>query len=243
MTEVQKSQERTEKRKRGRPRLPYKKERPKKKCEAHARTTGEPCEKWALNGADRCKLHGGQTTLVNSGINHHSFKNGRHSKHLPKEIAGRYEAALNDETLLELGAEIALLDIHIGELLERVSGTESKEAWATLNTQVAELRKALFDGTPDINRIIAAFRVVERTAKAGTGHASTWSQIGNAVDQRRRLVEAERRHADHIDQFVSVQEQMVFAAALLASLKAHTDDRTLIGNVASDFSRLLSVKK
>ncbi len=29
------------------------------RCGAHARTTGQPCRKWALIGRTRCRLHGG----------------------------------------------------------------------------------------------------------------------------------------------------------------------------------------
>jgi len=30
-----------------------------KRCGAHARTTGEPCQKWACIGSARCRNHGG----------------------------------------------------------------------------------------------------------------------------------------------------------------------------------------
>lgn len=73
--------------KKGRPRkpsghVPPSKQHRRKRCRAHARTTGKPCRRWAMaNG--RCMMHGGKTP---KGNDHPAFKTGERSKYLLSSI-------------------------------------------------------------------------------------------------------------------------------------------------------------
>ena len=48
---------------------------------------GNPCQKWPIKGRNRCRNHGGKSLR---GVDSPSFKNGRYSKLLPRDLLGRY---------------------------------------------------------------------------------------------------------------------------------------------------------
>ena len=47
---------------------------------------GNPCQKWPIRGRNRCRNHGGKSLR---GVDSPSFKNGRHSKLLPRNLMGK----------------------------------------------------------------------------------------------------------------------------------------------------------
>lgn len=64
------------------PRKPHR----KKKCGAHCRTTGKPCERWAKKGSDRCRRHGGATPKgVDAPQRISSLKHGLYAKTFSKD--------------------------------------------------------------------------------------------------------------------------------------------------------------
>jgi hypothetical protein len=86
------------------------------KCNGKNRQ-GEPCGNEAINGASKCRFHGGASLI---GVASPTFKHGRYSKHLPTRLAARYAEALSDPQLLELRDEIALVGTRQTELLEQL---------------------------------------------------------------------------------------------------------------------------
>ena len=47
---------------------------------------GNPCQKWPIRGRNRCRNHGGKSLI---GTASPSFKNGKHSKLLPRNLLGK----------------------------------------------------------------------------------------------------------------------------------------------------------
>lgn len=69
-------------------------------CGAKTRS-GEPCQKHALNGSSRCKLHGGSAGKANKG-NQHAVKHGIYSRVLTdeeKELWDQVELGKVDDEL------------------------------------------------------------------------------------------------------------------------------------------------
>lgn len=95
---------------------------------------GTPCRAKAMaNG--RCRIHGGATP---SGFALPQYKTGRYSKVLPDALRYRYEVARDDEDLLSLRDEIALLDIRITELL---GSSPNDDTWAQVVGLFEQRRK------------------------------------------------------------------------------------------------------
>ncbi len=103
------------------------------KCGAKKRD-GTPCKASAMKNG-RCRIHGG---LTPSGFASPQFKTGRYSKVLPEAMRRRYEVARDDEDLLSLRDEIALLDLRIIELLGRA---EDEDTWTQSVALIEQRRK------------------------------------------------------------------------------------------------------
>ena len=92
------------------------------RCTARSKRTGEPCKRSPAPGWGVCKMHGagGGRPIVH----------GRYSKVLGR-FRKSYEEALANESLLDLGPTLALLDVRAEQLLEHVD--EGREgAWQEL---------------------------------------------------------------------------------------------------------------
>jgi hypothetical protein len=83
------------------------------------RRNGEPCQKFAIKGSTRCRLHGGKSL---KSIAHPSFKTGKHSKFLPQQLRRDYDATLHDPELLSLRDAIALTEARVVDLVQRLGG-------------------------------------------------------------------------------------------------------------------------
>ncbi|MCB9150190.1 MAG: hypothetical protein H6641_15650 [Caldilineaceae bacterium] len=202
------------------------------KCGAKTRT-GETCKSWAVTGSKRCRMHGGKSP---KGIASPQFKTGRYSKHVPTRLAARYLEAEDDPELIELRADVALLDARIADLLARVDTGESGQAWADVGAAFEDLRQANRKG--DAAAATGAFRRLEMLIIKGSDDRAAWAEVFQLVEQRRRTVESERKHMAAMGQLVAVDKMMTLAGALLAAVKQHVDDKEALRLIAADFSRL-----
>lgn len=135
-----------------------------------------------------CKHHGGASP---KGVASPQFIHGRHSRYLPERIRERYLEALSDPELLNLSAEIALIDQRIGELVEiwqagsqddllhlaraefdRYIGAVEKGDEKQTATHIKKLRDLLY-------------------ADAYLDKAAAWDQITELMDLRRKMAETQ----------------------------------------------------
>jgi hypothetical protein len=202
-------------------------------CGAKTRS-GEPCKNAPmLNG--RCRMHGGMTPR---GPAHGAFKHGRHSKFLPARLADRYQEAMDDDALLELRSEIALLDVRISEVVQRIDTGESGRLWEelkdALRTFIAELTKRNAD------RMREPLQRMEHLIEHGTEDKVVWDELGRLLEQRRKLVESERKRMVEMHQMLTTEEAMTLLAAVVDSLRRHVVDRKVLAAVSADLTRLVA---
>src|SRR5205807_10211401 len=75
------------------------------RCNAKNRR-GVQCKNPSIAPTTKCRFHGG---LSLRGMAAPQYKNGMHSKYLPKHLKEDYEAALADPDMLYLKSQVALL--------------------------------------------------------------------------------------------------------------------------------------
>src|SRR5271170_5409454 len=83
---------------------------------------GKPCRARKIEGAKRCKNHGG---LTPKGIDSPNFKHGRYSQNHPASIRERLAPVLSDPEFLSAADEIHMLTVRIGETIERTATGET----------------------------------------------------------------------------------------------------------------------
>lgn len=200
-------------------------------CGAKTRS-GTPCRMAAMpNG--RCKLHGGKSL---GGMAAPALKHGRYSKYLPERMLDHYHQAAEDATLLELRADIALVDTRLADVLRRVDTGESGKLW----TRAAETFENFRGAGQNVEQARLALEQLGELLRRGQGDWAAWEEVSRLLEQRRRMVESERRYLVEQNQMISRDQAMLLIGALTTVIREHVTDRDTLTAISSDFNRLLN---
>lgn len=205
---------------------------PKRECGAKTRAGGV-CHAPAMKNG-RCRIHGGKSL---AGPASGAFKTGRYSKYLPAHLKERYEAATSDPDLLVLRDEIGVIDARVAELMGRISTGENAVTWATLKDRFAELKKAVRSN--DVAKTIESMQAVELVVNTAMGDYLVWGEIQNSLEQRRKLVESERKRLVEIQAFIDARAAMTLVAAIVDIIKRNVKDRRELSQITVELSGLL----
>lgn len=200
-------------------------------CGAKTRS-GAPCKSPAMENG-RCRMHGGKHP---GGIAHYNYKEGKYSKHLPQRMREAYQEAVDDPQLLEQREQIAILDARLLDLLSRVDTGESGALWQRLQDARIELLAAK-QGGDATGQVVALNRILDLIRQ---GHADyrAWGELQTVLEQRKRLIESERKRLVEMQQMVTSQQAMGLISAILESVKRNVTDRAALAAIQTDFIRL-----
>lgn len=197
-----------------------------------AKTKKGPCPNPAMaNG--RCRKHGG---LTPKGIASPHWKGKGYSQYLPERMRENYSAAINDPALLELRNSIGLADARLVDLLSRVDTGESGTLWRKAKAAYYDLLEA-FKGE-DAKEINKALNSLSVCLQRGVDDYAAWDEVNKAIDQRRRLVESERKRLVEMKQTITAEQAMLLVTALLTTIHEHVKDRTTLAAIQQQFNRL-----
>lgn len=197
-------------------------------CQAKAKSTGKQCNRSAVNGKRVCTVHGG---LTPGGIASPNFKTGRYSKYLPDRLSSRYEQAVNDPQLLELNHEIALIDSRLSDLLVRIDTGETGQLWQDV-TKVWQKYRLNQDDETAVQ--------LDTLIKKGNDDYQAWNEIQDTIEQRRRLVESERKRLVEAQQYVTAVQAMTLIGNVLAIIKDNVTDRQTLQAISTGINQLVS---
>jgi hypothetical protein len=164
-------------------------EKKPKVCGAQLRKKpGQFCNKAPIKGKRRCRLHGGKSL---AGVASGSFKHGRYSRYLPKDLRKQYEQTKYDPQLLSHEPDLRLMDVRLQGLIANLANTSSLEAFSRAQEEWEKLEQAQDQGDLiEVGRIMLRLRDLMRaTVPAG----QTWEVIERVTEQRRKLLESESR--------------------------------------------------
>lgn len=203
-------------------------------CGAKTRA-GTPCQVTKLYSNGRCYHHGGPSR---SGSAHPNFKHGRHSKWLPAHLLATYEAGLADPELLALKDEIAVIDARIAEVGARLSTGESASAWEAVRAG----HRAILDGMreSDPAKLRDGLQGVGDALARADAEAEVWAALYDLFDQRRKLVDGERKLEEVKQQFITANELVTLVAALVDVLRRHIADPKTLGAISTEVRSLIA---
>jgi len=131
---------------------------------------------------------------------------GRHSRHLPKRLLESYRASCEDPKLQSLKAELALVDTRIKDLLARMDddgdGSIYEQIVEVLNTVVAQ-----FDAGQSAMARLTLDEAI-RIASVGARESRSWESLGEFVDLRRKLSEAETKREATLHQSITAEQAL-----------------------------------
>lgn len=205
-------------------------------CTAKSKRTGERCKARAVTGAKVCYHHGGRTP---KGIASPHLKSGRYSAYLISDLAARYAALSNDDDLLNLQSEIALIDVMVSENLSALQTGESGAFWDAALQQVIDARKA-YKGD-NYAALEKALDELEALCDHRRLHFAAEKEIREKLDLRRKLTESRRKHLIEAEQVVTTEQAMLLVSSLLDSVRQNVTDRATLSAIQADFIRLTTV--
>lgn len=180
------------------------------------------------NGA--CYMHGGKS--LPAGPSHPKFRHGRMSRALPAHLRERYEQALADPELLDLSAEIRLLDVLVEDALARVGSGDSPHHWRELQ----DLIGAYEDG--EVDNLKALVTDVQRVVRSATFERDAHDELLRLLQLRRRLTDSENRRRVNVGAMITVQQALAFMTACVAIVERHVQDRAALAAIVADLDRL-----
>lgn len=168
----------------------------RKECGAKLRNKpGVTCRKPPLLGKKRCRLHGGG---MQSGINHPTFKHGRYSRVLPKDLLAKYLAAAEDPELLSHQDELRLIDAHLGDLIEAINTCQQRNV-----TEEAIDAWGLFSKAKTTEDQTRGYQQLERLLGSRSAeYPPTWGEVREVVDLRKKILQAETSRLKEIDGYM-----------------------------------------
>ena len=205
-------------------------------CNAKSKRSGEQCKAQALKGKSKCRHHGGKSL---AGKDSPSFKTGRFSKYLPDRLAEKYEEALSDPDLISLSNELALVDSQLTTQLElwHESGMNA-DGWARARELFRSFRRHSSAG--DRVRALNDLEDLRILLDEGNENMIAWKFIGELIEQRRRLVETERKRLSDEDHAVSIDKLVLFMGALLDIIRRRVGDERTQREIAQDVRALMA---
>jgi hypothetical protein len=203
------------------------------RCTSKSKRSGERCRKPPARGRATCRFHGGSSLV---GPAAPAFKTGRYSKLLPAGLAERYTEALSDAELLGLRDEVALVDVRLAALLERVTTGESAKAWRELVAAMDAFTAARARG--DIATMNGTLNRVAEIAAAGQDDTAAWAEIVSLLDERRKLAESERKRLAEAGQWLSVEQATVLLTAVVDAVRRNVSDPASLRAIGDEINRL-----
>lgn len=157
----------------------------------------------------RCKLHGGHSP---NGLDHPRTKHGSYSKYIPKELMSKYRDSQDNEELLSLRDETALITTRIMQLVEdveeRSGALKTRDMIRTYRNWQSAKRKGLDSADMLQVDFEDAIEDIEKDMKV-------WDDIGNMVNLKRRLVDSEQKKMNNMAQYIPVEKVMLLIGALM----------------------------
>jgi uncharacterized protein YjcR len=202
------------------------------KCGAKNRQ-GKPCQRWSLAGRNRCGLHGGKTPAGPACAN---YRTGRYSAYVPERLRERYERAEQDVELLSLRGEIALTDARLIDLLARVNTGESGQLWARLKKAHGEFKVCHL--ARDVPKMNVALAKIEALLDSATQDHAAWAEIGELIEQRRRLAESESKRMVTLEQMMTAEQAMTLAHRVIDIVTRHVTDKQTLRDIVVDMRAL-----
>lgn len=185
----------------------------------------------------KCRVHGGTTP---KGFASPNLKTGRYSKYLPARLSGRYQEAQADADLLALREEVSLVDSRLSDLLLRVDTHEAGHWWKELRQVHNEYKDAETKG--DIPAMRHWLGEWGRIIQLGLTDYAAWNEVYNVLEQRRKLVESERKRLVEMQQMITSERAMLLITALVDVVRQHVSDTGTLAAISADVGKLITIE-
>lgn len=179
-------------------------------------------------------MHGGKSPR---GPVSASFRHGRYSNYLPERYRAAFFAALQDPSTDDLRPSMALLEARETELLGRLSTEESGAAWRQARSALSRLRAANAAG--DASGMLSALGDLERVVGVGLADEKVWREVLDTMEQRRKLVDTQRRRVESAGAYMTMPEVMALMGQVVRVVLENVEERDARLAISEQVRRVL----
>lgn len=191
----------------------------------------QPPEHGIVGGA--CRRHGG---LSLKGPSHPAYKDGRFSRYLPTDLASKFDDAANDENLLHLKDELALIRMRQGELAGRLESNESEKAWAALAERWGDYQAASHAGDKDA--VVAALAAIGKIIRHGAGRDAAWRDLVKLALDRAAILKAEAEINQKMQYVITPEQAERIFFAMCGAVRDEVTDPAILSRISARFMAL-----
>ena len=195
------------------------------------------------HGRTRCKFHGGATP---QGIDHWMIKQkrgahpGRYSRHLPTNLAARYEDLVESADATSLRDEMALTRALLQDDLAGLSDGGGPMAWGTVRSlarKVLELADDLDASAADEFREVA--REIAFVATEGIKDEDRHAKILTKVRALKDVADTENKRDYLREKAISLEEFALVMSVVLNTVDRLVDDREAVSGIFKEVNNIL----
>lgn len=190
---------------------------------------GQRCRQPVRAGWTVCKYHGAGSPDAPAG---RPPVTGTYSKHLPTRYVQDFDEYMHDPNLLSMRKEMALLDVRMGELLQKLETSDSPMAWNKIAVAAAILDKIIDTGKFD--ELDNVSNVLHTAMTAHKDDRETWGEIAGVIDNRRKVADVERRRIEAAKKYLTLQEANTMLAYFVNSVMKHVSSPTERSRISED---------
>jgi hypothetical protein len=154
--------------------------------------------------------------------------------YLPQRLRDRFGEASASSDQLSNAQQIALVDLRVSQLLERIDTTESGRRWYETKAAMREFVVTMRSG--DQVRTAETLTELNSAINRGVNDADNWAEIMQAIEVRRRVTETELRRIRAANEFMSAQEALALITLISESVNRHVDNLGAKALIAADIA-------
>jgi hypothetical protein len=159
-------------------------ERPQEgRCGARLWRTDPPryCTRWPSKGSDRCRIHGNSPVGMANG----NYRHGRVSKYLPGKLLQAAREAAEDQDLLSLHDELAVISAREVELVKRL-GKQPLPDYDDLRRKLHRFKHA--PAGRELETLEALEESIVSSRNSVKLYEGTWAELQATMERKARLV-------------------------------------------------------
>lgn len=205
-------------------------------CYARLKRGGR-CQNTAISRVNfRCRMHSGTKDRMR-GINAPNLKTGLYSADLPTRLLGRYEALMEDDTLLSLRNDIALIGAAIGEELEEVKRAEAEP---DLEAFIGQAEKVAANWLSwDRTRMDKEMADLIDVAKGRNRRVQAMYNVRSLIRDKANLITAESKLMAERDAQIPVDQVMLILRAIAGAIRRTVKDPDQLREIEGEMARVL----
>jgi hypothetical protein len=179
------------------------------------------------------------------GLSNPNWKGGtgtksKYSAYAPTRLAARIEAAIEDPNRLSMSQELALVDGRIADVLQRVDTGEAGRLWKQARESYEEFQDA--SKAMDKAAMTKALAALDKALIKGVNDYAAWGEVLGLINQRKSLVESERKRILEAKQYLDFMEVGELFRELASLIRSTVTDQATLTKLAHGMNDLMERK-